>query len=416
VSEIALAIAILVPLLGVSIRFLNFRHLRANRDAVPEGFEAMVDAGTLAKMSDYASQTGRLAIWQDIATQGFVVAALFGGLIGTWDLWIARVTFGPIGRGILYFFLMSLGLSILSLPFDIYRDFVVEQKHGFNRSTKLLFLMDFIKSQALSGFFIAIVAAVALWLIEWSNQHWWFWVWLFLVGFQIFVALIAPNWIEPLFTKVKPLEDENLGAGIRAMAARAQVRVDRIFQVDASRRSSHTNAYFSGFGPVKRVVLYDTLLEKLEPSEILGVLAHELGHWRLRHVVKSLVIFQVVSLLACAGAHWLVNWDGLEALFGLGHVSLFTRLTLTLYLGSLVSAALTPVFSAFSRRNEWQADAFACKLAEPGALASGLVKLARDNLSNLHPHPIYVAIFASHPPTVARVRKLRSMSRGAPAT
>jgi len=276
--------------------------------------------------------------------------------------------------------------------------------------------MDFVKSQALSGIFIAIVAAVALWLIKWSNQHWWFWVWLFLFVFQIFVALVAPKWIEPLFLKVKPLEDETLGAGIRAMAARASVRVDRIFQVDASRRSSHTNAYFSGFGPVKRVVLYDTLLEKLEPSEILGVLAHELGHWRLRHVAKSLVMVQIVSLMACAGAHWLVNWDGLEALFGLGHVSLFTQLTLTLYLGSLVFATLTPVFSTFSRRNEWQADAFACKLAEPRALASGLVKLARDNLSNLHPHPIYVAIFASHPPTVARIRKLRSMPHGAPST
>jgi STE24 endopeptidase len=235
-------------------------------------------------------------------------------------------------------------------------------------------------------------------------------VWAFLLAFQLLVTLVAPKWIEPLFIKVKPLEDESLGVDIRAMAARASVRVDRIFQVDASRRSTHTNAYFSGFGPVKRVVLYDTLLDKLDHSEILGVLAHELGHWRLRHILKSLLMLQVVSLAACLAAHWLVEWKGLPGLFGLGSVSLFSRLTLTLYLGTLASTFLTPAFSALSRRNERQADAFACKLADPSALASGLVKLARDNLANLHPHPLYVAVFASHPPTVDRIQRLKSLT------
>ncbi len=360
-------------------------------------------------MADYTTQLGRLGIFQDVATQAFVVAALFGGLIGTWDQWISHIGGGFLWQGVLYFVLLTLGSALFSLPFDIYRDFVVEQKHGFNRSTKLLFATDFIKGQVLSGVFVAIVAAVALSLIKWSNHSWWLWVWSFLLTFQVFVALVAPKWIEPLFIKVKPLENESLGADIRAMAAQASVRVDRIFQVDASRRSSHTNAYFSGFGPVKRVVLYDTLLEKLEQAEILGVLAHELGHWRLRHVLKAMIVFQAVSLIACFGAYGLVNWESLPSLFGLGGGSLFARLSLTLYLGSLASAMLTPVFSALSRRNEWQADAFACKLADPNALARGLVKLARDNLSNLHPHPLYVAVFASHPPTVARIQRLKSI-------
>jgi len=404
-----MGVAIGVPLMGAVIRWQNLRYLRANGQRVPKGFEHAFDREMLARAGTYAAQTGTLAILQDLATQALIIAVLFGGPIEWWDHWLSRHLASPTLQGVTHFMLIGFALSLVALPFGYYHDFVIEQRQGFNRSTKWLFLSDFIKGQLLTSTFIAIATTAGLGLIKWSNLLWWFWVWLFLLAFQIFIALIAPRWLEPLFVKVKPLEDENLGGEIRQMAARAAVRVDRVFQVDASRRSNHTNAYFSGFGPVKRVVLFDTLLEKLERCEILAVLAHELGHWRLRHVLKSLVLFQCVALLACFLAYHLVLWDGMLAVFGIGEAALFTRLTLTLYLGSLASFVLTPLFSAISRRHEWQADAFACTLAQPLALASGLVKLARDNLSNIHPHPMFVAFFATHPPTVARVDKLRAM-------
>jgi len=411
VSKLLLIVAIGVPLLGTLIRVLNVWHLRSRSRTVPPGFEAVVDADTMGKMADYATQAGQLAIVHGLTNQAFVIAALFGGLLEYFDARVARVTTSAVTAGVLYFVLLSWVFAVLSLPFAIFSDFVIEQKQGFNRTTKMLFAADFFKGQMLSSLVIAVITACAFTIMKWSNQKWWLWVWLFLLAFQIFVALIAPRFIEPLFVKIRPLEDESLGQDIRAMAARASVRVDRVFQVDASRRSSHTNAYFSGFGPVKRVVLYDTLLEKLDRAEILGVLAHELGHWRLRHVLKSLILFQLVSLIGCLGAYQLIQWNGLGSLFGIASVSLFGRVALTLFLGSLASSLLTPLFSAISRKHEWEADAFACNLAQPQSLAGGLIKLARDNMSNLHPHPLYAAVFASHPPTVARVQRLRQRER-----
>ena len=266
-SKLLLGIAIAMPLIGALIRILNVRHLRAKSQLVPPGFESVVDSGTLKKMAEYATQTGQLAIFHDLTAHALIIAALFGGFFGRFDGWISGLPLSPTLQGMLLFILLSWAFAILSLPFGIYGDFVVEQRHGFNRSTKMLFFMDFIKGQLVTSIFMAVVAAVALVIIKWSNHNWWFWVWLFLLVFQILLTLIAPRWLEPLFIKVKPLVNEALDQEIRAMAARASVRVDRVFQVDASRRSSHTNAYFSGFGPVKRVVLYDTLLDKLNPDE-----------------------------------------------------------------------------------------------------------------------------------------------------
>ena len=220
---------------------------------------------------------------------------------------------------------------------------------------------------------------------------------------------LSPVLIEPLFFKFQPLQNEALAERVKAVMARAGLQVDRVQQVDASRRSKHSNAYFTGIGRVKRIVLFDTLLEQMTDDEIIGVLAHEAGHWKLGHIWKRLVTMELVSLAVCWLAWRLLAWGGLAGLFGLEPLSFVGQVLLLGFLASLVSFPLTPLASALSRRHEWQADRFALALtgqAEP--LSRALVKLCKENLSNLHPHPLYAWFYYSHPPVVARIGRLAS--------
>ncbi len=239
-------------------------------------------------------------------------------------------------------------------------------------------------------------------------------MWVFFALVTLFLIYLSPYVIEPLFHKFEPLRREDLAEAIRGLLAKAGIRVKRIQQVDASRRSRHSNAYFTGLGPVKRIVLFDTLLERLEDREILAVLAHEAGHWKRGHIVKRLISMEAVALLLFFAAHQLLAWGGLPGLLGLAEASFYAQVVILGFLASLAAFPWTPVSSALSRRHEWQADAFAEDLAgHPRALASALIKLARDNLANLHPHPVYAWFYYSHPPMVQRVRRLLRRADGA---
>jgi STE24 endopeptidase len=297
---------------------------------------------------------------------------------------------------------------LLDVPFSLYRNFRIENKYGFNTMSLRLWAVDLAKSALISTVLGGIVVAGALAIVQESPAWWWLWVWAFFLAFGIFIMYLAPYVIEPLFFKFEPLRTEGLEDKVRELMDRAGLKVSRVFQVDASRRSRHSNAYFTGIGRVKRIVLFDTLLEQMSHGEILAVLAHEVGHWKKRHVLKGIVLTEALALIGLYLAYQLVSWEGLPGLTDLSAASFYARTLILGFVGSLVAFPLTPLFTYISRRYESDADRFASDLTRrPEELASALVKLSSENLSNLHPHPLYAKFYYSHPPVVERIRALK---------
>lgn len=405
---ILLSAFVLVLCVEYVLDALNLRHLRRHGQEVPAEFAGHVDAALLARTSAYTLARDRLALCESLLGNLLLGIFLFGGLLGLYDRWIAGFSDSFILSGLLFFFGLGLARGLLDVPFSLYRHFVVEERFGFNTLTWRLWLADLLKGTLISLILSGLLLSGALWLVQADPQHWWLWVWAFLALFSLFLMYLSPYVIEPLFFKFAPIRVEGLEERIRALMEKAGLRVSRVFQVDASRRSRHSNAYFTGIGRVKRIVLFDTLLAQMDQDEILAVLAHEVGHWKKRHVLKRLLWAQVLILGGLFLAHRLMAAEVLPGLLGLEQASFFAQLMILSLLASLTGFVLTPLASWVSRRDEYQADRFACELGgDPRALASALVKLSRENLANLHPHPWYAAFHYSHPPVVERIRKLR---------
>ena len=332
---------------------------------------------------------------------------MFGGLLGIYDQWVSSLSTSFVVSGLLFFLFLTLAETLLDIPFSLYLTFRIENRYGFNTMTKKLWLTDLLKSTAISLLILSLLVTGAFTLISWSPGFWWLWVWGFFAAISIFLMYIAPYVIEPLFFKFSPIEEKGLEEEIRHMMKKAGVQVSRVMQVDASRRSRHSNAYFTGIGRVKRIVLFDTILTQMNHKEILSILAHEVGHWKKGHIVKRLILIEAGGLLVSYLAFRLLQWGGLPGLVGLTGSSFPAQFVILMFLGSLVAFPLSFLFNWLSRRHEWQADQFACNLSGmPGALATALIKLSRENLANLHPHPFYAKFFYSHPPIVERVQTL----------
>jgi STE24 endopeptidase len=315
----------------------------------------------------------------------------------------------------MFFLLLSYCNTFISIPFSLYSTFRIENKYGFNTMTIKLWLADLLKSLLLSTVMMAVVITACLWIVIKSPEYWWLFVWGFFFVFSLFVMYISPYVIEPLFNKFTPLEGEGLEEKIKGMLGKAGIRVSRVFKIDASKRSRHTNAYFTGIGRVKRIVLYDTLLQKMDEDEVLAVLAHEAGHWKKKHVLKMIVIFEMISLAAAYISFRILQTDTLADLFNIVEKTFFAKLVVLGFIFGIVSFPFTPLFSYLSRRHEKEADRFASELtSNPGSLATSLIKLSKDNLSNLHPHPIYAGFYYSHPPVVERVKGLKEAASNVP--
>jgi STE24 endopeptidase len=394
---------------GYWLRYLNLAYLQAHGRSVPTEFQGMVDPALLIKISDYTLENSRIGLFESIIGNLITILFLFGGLLGVYDHWILSLTGSLLWGGLLFsLFLLYAGM-LIDIPFSLYRNFKVENRYGFNTMTTRLWFTDLIKSIVLSSILGSVVVLSALAIIQASPDLWWFWVWIFSLVFGIFVMYISPFVIEPLFFKFEPVKAEGFEENVRVLMKRAGLKVGRVFQVDASRRSRHSNAYFTGIGRVKRIVLFDTLIEQMTQDEILAVLAHEAGHWKKRHVLKRLVLTEVVSFCGLFLAYHLLTWNGLPGVIGLTDASFFARVVILGFLGSLVMFPLTPLFSYLARRDEREADQFASELTgRPDAMASALVKLSRENLANLHPHPLYAKFHYSHPPVVERIRALKN--------
>ena len=391
------------------LRHINLQHLKQHGSKVPEGFEGAIDEEKLRISSAYTFDSSRLGLWDSLFDNALLVIFLFGGVLTIYDRFIGSLSGSYLISAILFFLFLTWIQTVLGIPFDLYGTFRIEERYGFNTNTPRLWIIDFVKSQVIGAILMAFLIAVIFWLINWSPLHWWLWVWGFMALFSLFMMFISPYVIEPLFNKFEPVVEDGLEDEIRIMMEKAGLKVGRVMQMDASRRSKHSNAYFTGIGKVKRIVLFDTLIKQMSHGEILAVLAHEIGHWKKGHIWKRLLVAEVMALAGSWISFKLLAWPGLPGLMGLpADISLPARMIVLGFIASLVMFPLGPFSAWRSRCHEWEADRFAADLTgRPQDLASALVKLSVENLSNLFPHPFYAAFYYSHPPAVERIRTLR---------
>lgn len=401
---------VLVATLVFSV--LNLRYQREHGHRVPPELEGVVEPERLKRIEEYTHDRARFGMIERAVSGALFGIVLFAGPLGAYDRWISGMAHSAVARGIVFVLGIVLVSALFGLPFSYYRSFVIEARHGFNRMSPGLFVGDWVKSTLLSLVFACLLGGVGFWLIERLPGSWWLWVWLAFVGFSLFVTFVSPYLIEPLFFRMEPLKVEGLAEEVRVLAERASVHVGRVLQMDASRRSAHSNAYFTGLGRVKRVVLFDTLLSQMTHGEILAVLSHELGHWKKHHVLVRMLVGFGTSLAVLWLAFHAVSAPWVPALAGLSEATLPARLVVLGALASVLTFPLTPLASAWSRHDEWQADRFAVELSDSAReLASALAKLSRENLANLHPHPWYAKFYYSHPPVTERIKKLRELAK-----
>ena len=403
-------------LLTLGLRFWlanrQIRHVLQHRGRVPDEFAQQVSLETHRKAADYTVAKTRFGIagllWGGLTLVGFT---LLGGLQA-----LSGALLQVAGPGMLHQILLVAAFAIVSgvldLPFDYYRQFVLEQRFGFNKMTRGLWLMDMAKG-ALVG---AVIGLPLLWvvltLMEKTGPLWWLWVWCVWSGFQLLMMVLYPTVIAPLFNKFTPLADDSLKSRIEGLMARVGFASKGLFVMDGSRRSAHGNAYFSGFGAAKRIVFFDTLIERLSPHEIEAVLAHELGHFKLRHIVKRIVVMFALSLAFLALLGYLKEQSWFYTGLGVTPMLVAPNDAMALLLFMLVLPIFTfvlgPLNSITSRKHEFEADAFAAKHSDASHLVSALVKMYEDNASTLTPDPVHSAFYDSHPPASVRIAHLNS--------
>lgn len=389
--------------------WLTLRHIRfvsAHRTNVPGEFAERISLPAHQKAADYTVDRSKFSLQTTLVDAALLLAlTLGGGLAWLHDFWTSRLD--GLSYGLAIIFSIMLVSAIIDLPFSLYRQFVIEARHGFNRMSLGLFFSDLLK-QSLIGLLIGTPVILAvLWLMTAMGSAWWFYVWLFWSAFNLLIMFIYPTWIAPLFNKFSPLEDGEMKTRIEALLARCGFRSSGLFVMDGSKRSSHGNAYFTGFGNNKRIVFFDTLLSRLAPTEVEAVLAHELGHFRKRHILQRIVLMFAVSL----GFLWLLGQliDATWFYNGLGVPAQNTALALVLFflVIPVFTFPLAPLGSYLSRRNEFEADAYAAEHASAGDLVRALVKLYEDNASTLTPDPLHSLFYDSHPPAAQRIAHLQ---------
>ena len=387
-------------------------HVAAHRGAVPAAFAATISLDAHQKAADYTVARVRLGMVDVLLSAALLLAlTLGGGLQALHDLCARFAEPGGIAHGVAFVSAVGVVSWLVELPLGLYRSFGLEARFGFNRLTPGLFVADTVKGVVLAAVIGLPLIAFVLWLMEAMGGLWWAYVWAFWLGFNLLVMLVYPTFIAPLFNKFQPLADGPLKARIEALLARCGFRLSGLFVMDGSKRSAHGNAYFTGFGASKRIVFFDTLLAKLEPAEVEAVLAHELGHYHHHHLWKRLAVIGAGSL----GFFALLGHLAGQAWFfeGLGLASQGTAATLVLFALVLpvFTFPLTPLMSMWSRRHEFEADAYAARQAPAAELVSALVKLYRDNASTLTPDPLYSSIYDSHPPAAIRIARLQAAAR-----
>ncbi len=392
----------------------HIQHIHTHRNKVPENFAAQIDLDSHQKAADYTCAKTRTG-YPDILLQTTLLLAftLGGGLNLLSELWSGWFS-DPLIHGIALIFSTFMLMSIVELPLSYYRTFVIEEKFGFNKMTPSMFFTDLIKQIALALLLGLPLLFCVLWLMEKMGENWWLYAWFAWITFNLFILAVFPTWIAPLFNKFTPLEDTTLKSKIEQLMTKCGFKSSGLFVMDGSRRSSHGNAYFTGFGKTKRIVFFDTLLSRLSPTEIVAVLAHELGHFKHHHVLKRIISSFVLSLIFL----WILGYVMEQNWFyeGLGvSVSTVPSPAMALLLFFLIMPVFTfllsPISSLYSRKHEFEADAYAAKNSSADDLIHALVKLYQDNASTLTPDPIHSAFYDSHPPASIRVAHIQKQGQ-----
>ena len=398
---------------GSMLTLRHIAHVRSHRASVPAEFTESITLESHQKAADYTIVKNRIGLIESVFDLLLLLALTLGG--GIWL--IHRLASGwfndAYALGLAIFAGLMIVSSLISTPFDVYRTFVVEQKFGFNKTTWKLYMIDAVKGLALSAAIGVPLLLVTFWLMEKMGSLWWLYVWLVWLGFSLAMIVIYPTYIAPLFNKFLPLGDVSLKERIEGLLTRCGFTSSGLFVMDGSRRSSHGNAYFTGLGKTKRIVFFDTLIERLSPMEIEAVLAHELGHFKRKHITKMIAGQFALAFVILALMGWVIDkpwfYEGVGFPLGAGTPHVAISLALFFMVLPVFTFWLTPLGSLISRKHELEADAYAAQQTQASDLITALVKLYRDNASTLTPDPLHSAVYDSHPPAAIRIAHLKAM-------
>lgn len=384
----------------------HISHIQDNRDTVPEAFSEKISLEDHQKAADYTSTKVRFGRWPLIYDALLLLAWTFGGGLELLDQSWRTLQLDPVYTGIAVILSLMLISSLLDLPFSIYSTFVIEERFGFNRTTAKTFVSDIFKSMLLALIIGTPLIWVILWLMEKTGDLWWLYTWIVWTGFSLFIAWAYPTWIAPIFNKFTPLEEGETLNRKNNLLSRCGFNSNGIFVIDGSRRSSHGNAYFSGFGKNKRIVFFDTLLKSLDDDELEAVLAHELGHFKRKHIIKGMLLSITMTLVGLWVLAWLMQHDWFYNALGISTSSTYMALLLFTLVVPVFTFLLSPLMSMLSRKNEFEADEFAAQQSSAKDLIRALVNMYKENASTLTPDPVYSAFYDSHPPAPVRIAHL----------
>jgi STE24 endopeptidase len=388
----------------------QIRHVQNHRTSVPAAFAERISLASHQRAADYTVARTRLRIIEGLFDAVILLLLTLGGGLVLIHQLVASLIQSNLWQQVALIAAVVGLLALIHIPFTLYRQFYLEARFGFNRMTKGLYVSDMAKGILISALLGLPIITLIIWLMEFAGTLWWLWAWGSWVAFNVLVMLIFPTWIAPLFNRFTPLDDSRVKARIEALAKRCDFAIQGLFVMDGSKRSAHGNAYFTGFGRSRRIVFFDTLLAKLTPAEIEAVLAHELGHFKHRHIAKRLIVSFVSSLLLFALLGWLYSQSvfyeglGVPLVEGQGHSAL--ALLLFFLVLPVFTFPLTPIMSRLSRKDEFEADRFAAAQSDSSDLITALVKLFDDNAATLTPDPLHSAFYDSHPPAAVRIERL----------
>jgi len=408
-----ISVYLLSVLLCLAIERINIRYLNKFGEKVPVAFQGVIHEGELKNIIRYTSDNFRFHFVRTSAGKMLFLLIIISGGLPWFDEKLANTNF--LSAGLIFFAVIGLGEMLAGLPFDYYHSFVIEERYGFNTKTIKIWISDLVKGLLVMIVLGGFLLSALLLMLKYLGENWWIWAWAVFLCFQLLMTVLYPTIIAPLFNAFTPLEAGDLKIGIKRLAQREGLDIEGIYQMDATRRTRHTNAYFSGLGKAKRIVLFDSLIQCHSHAEILSILAHEIGHLKKNHIKKQILLSGFVSLLLFFLAAKLMAWEKLYESFGFSAMSPYVGLFLVGILWEPVNFFLSPIGKAVSRKFEREADFYSLgilKTAKP--LVTALKKMAKENLSNIRPHPLYVFFNYSHPPLLERIEYLETgeMSRG----
>jgi len=406
-TSIFLLFLLLATATQLWLSFRQKQHVSRHRSAVPDAFADKVSLDEHQKAADYTLARGRLGRIELVVGLFIILAWTLGGGLEWLDQVWRSVAWPPLLTGTAVILSMLLIGGLLDLPFSIYRTFVLEQRFGFNKTTLKTFVMDALKAGLLSVLLGVPLVLFILWLMQSAGSLWWLYAWVGLTAFSLLMTWAYPKFIAPLFNSFEALEEGDVAKRIQELLERTGFNSKGVFVMDGSKRSAHGNAYFTGFGKNKRIVFFDTLLKHLTPAQVEAVLAHELGHFKHKHIVKGMALSMLMTLTGFAVLAWLMQQSWFYQGLGVSQSSNYMALILFMLVSPAFTFFISPLMAILSRRHEFEADAFAARQSSTAELISALVGLYRENANTLTPDPLYSAFYDSHPPAAIRIAHLQ---------